>query len=87
MAISISLVGCELLSPKPQVKLPLNPVKNEQSDEILHELENKAPVLEASKELYPGTDRYVSNTAQKSRVTVVKGTGSASLSARLPPTD
>ena len=79
MAISISLVGCELLSPKPQVKLPLNPVKNEQSDEILHELENKAPVLEASKELYPGTDRYVSNTAQKSRVTVVKGTGSYSL--------
>ena len=79
VAISVSLVGCELLSPKQQVKLPLNPVKNEQSVDVFHELENKAPVLEASKELYPGTDRYVSNTAPKSRVTVAKGTGSYSL--------
>ena len=79
VVISISLIGCELLSPRQQVKQPLNSVKENVSDEVFPQLENTTPVLEGSKEIYPGTDRYVSATPQKSRATVVKGTGSYSL--------
>ena len=79
LIMSMSLVGCELLSPKQVAKLELNPVKKENSDEVFHQLENKAPVLEANKEIYPGTDRYVSSAPQKSRSLGTKGSGSYSL--------
>ena len=77
--IGLSLVGCELLAFKQPDKLPLNPVKKEEPSEVFHQLENKMPVLEGTKEIYPGTDKYVSTTPKKSRSTGVKGTGSYSL--------
>ena len=57
--MGLSLVGCELIAFKQSAKLPLDPVKKEQQDEVFHQLENKAPVLEGSKEIYSGTDKYV----------------------------
>ena len=77
--IGLSLVGCELLAFKQPDKLPLKPVKKEEPSEVFHQLENKMPVLEGTKEIYPGTDKYVSTTPKKSRSTGVKGTGSYSL--------
>ena len=77
--MGLSLVGCELIAFKQSAKLPLNPVKKEQADEVFHQLENKAPVLEGTKEIYSGTDKYVSSAPQKARSSGVKGSGSYSL--------
>ena len=77
--IGISLVGCEFIEFKRAVKLPLEPVKNEQPQEVFHQLENKAPVQEGGKELYLGNDRYTSPTPKNTREIVTKGTGSYSL--------
>lgn len=77
--VGLSLVGCELIPFKQAAKLPLNTTNSNQSDEVFHQLENKAPVLEPTKETYLGTDRYVSTTPQKSRAIATKGSGSYSL--------
>ena len=60
-------------------KLPLNPVKKEQPDEVFHQLQNKPPVTETTSELYPGTDRFVSGAPQQNRRTTPTGAGSYSL--------
>ncbi len=78
-ALGLSLVGCELIPFKQVAKLPLERSKQNRSDEVFHQLENKAPVLESSKEIIKGTDRYVSTTPHKSRSIVTKGSGSYSL--------
>jgi general secretion pathway protein D len=82
----LSLVGCELLGPKPVAKLPLASVTKEQPDKqpdiVFKGLQNKTSVTEKMKptsELYPGTDRFVSNSAQQNRRTNPTGAGSYSL--------
>jgi general secretion pathway protein D len=79
MVMSLSLVGCELIPFKQAAKLPLEPVKNAQHDEVFHQLQNKLPVTETTSELYPGTDHFVSGATQQNRKTSPKGTGSYSL--------
>ncbi len=79
LLISWSLGGCELMSNKQDVRLPLNPVNKAQSEEIFKQLENKAPALEPTKEIYPGTDRFVSSAPQQNRGSTPKGAGSYSL--------
>jgi general secretion pathway protein D len=79
LVMGLSLVGCELIPFKQVAKLPLNPVKKEQPDEVFHQLQNKPPVTETTSELYPGTDHFVSGATQQNRKTSPKGTGSYSL--------
>jgi general secretion pathway protein D len=78
LVMGLSLVSCELLPFKQVAKLPLNPIKKEQP-EVFSQLQNKPPVIETTKELYPGTDHFVSGTPQQNRKTVPTGTGSYSL--------
>ena len=77
----LSLGSCELLGPKPVTKLPLTRVTKEQPDVIFNDLQNKPPVTEkkTTSELFPGTDRFVSGTAQQNRKTSPTGAGSYSL--------
>ncbi|NOT12013.1 MAG: type II secretion system secretin GspD [Methylococcaceae bacterium] len=79
---SLALASCELLNPPLAAKLPLPPVKHEKQDDQLGlESQVKKPV-EAPKlktELYPGTDRFVSDAAQQHRRTQGSGEGSYSL--------
>ncbi len=77
--IGLSLIGCEYIAFKQTDKLPLDVVRKERSNEAFEQLENKAPLQEGSKELYLGTDRYVSSATQKSRSKGPKGSGSYSL--------
>ena len=77
--IGLSLIGCEYIAFKQTDKLPLDVVRKERSNEVFEQLENKAPLQEGSKELYLGTDRYVSSATQKSRSKGPKGSGSYSL--------
>ncbi|MDD2658994.1 MAG: type II secretion system secretin GspD [Methylococcales bacterium] len=82
LVMGLSLGSCELLRFKTAAKLPLEPVKNKQEDEVFHQLQNKPPATESAKpasELFPGTDRFVSGSQQKYRKTVPKGAGSYSL--------
>ena len=79
LVMGLSLGGCELLPFKQAAKLPLNPVKKAQPDEVFKQLENKPHVVETPIELYPGTDRFVSGATQQNRKTSPTGTGSYSL--------
>ncbi len=82
LVMGLSLGSCELLRFKTAAKLPLEPVKTKQADEVFHQLQNKPPATESAKpasELFPGTDRFVSGSQQKYRKTVPKGAGSYSL--------
>ena len=82
LVMGLSLGSCELLRFKTAAKLPLEPVKNKQADEVFHQLQNQPPVTESAQsksELFPGTDRFVSGAPQKNRKTVPKGAGSYSL--------
>ncbi|MDD5632128.1 MAG: type II secretion system protein GspD, partial [Methylococcales bacterium] len=79
LVMGLSLVGCELIPFKQPAKLPLNPVKKAQADEVFHQLQNKPPVTETTSELYPGTGRFVAGAPQQNRKTAPKGTGSYSL--------
>jgi len=79
LVMGLSLVGCEMLPFKQAAKLPLNPVKKEEMNEVFKQMENKPAVVETPSELYPGTDRFVSGAAQQNRKTSPTGTGSYSL--------
>lgn len=82
LVMGLSLGSCELLPFKTAAKLPLNPVKKEQPDEVFKQLENKQTVTgstQSTSELYPGTDRFVSGVPQQNRKTTPKGEGSYSL--------
>jgi len=62
MAAGLALSSCELLGPKLNTKLPLSPVKNEQTSVPFKELQNKAPAAETTQskpELFFGTNRFV----------------------------
>ncbi|MDO9422771.1 MAG: type II secretion system secretin GspD [Methylobacter sp.] len=80
--MGFTLSSCELLGPKQAAKLPLMPVKTEQTDVVYEELQNKAPVTEtaqAKPELFPGTNRFVPDTATQHRKTKRGGEGTYSL--------
>ena len=77
--IAITLVGCEFIAFKQTDKLPLDTAEKERPDEVFKQLENKTPLLEGSKDIYLGTDKYVSSAPKNSRSSVVKGSGSYSL--------
>lgn len=78
----LMLSSCELLGPKQAAKLPLTPIKKDQPDVIIKELQNKAPTTgatEAPPELYPGTNRFVSETTVPYRKGKSTGEGAYSL--------
>ncbi|MDI1230959.1 MAG: type II secretion system secretin GspD [Methylobacter sp.] len=80
--MGLTLSSCELLGPKQVAKLPLTPVKTEQTDVIYKELQNKASVTEtaqAKPELFPGTSRFVPDTTLQHRNTKRGGEGTYSL--------
>ncbi|WP_432743022.1 type II secretion system secretin GspD [Methylobacter sp. G7] len=80
--MGLTLSSCELLGPKQVAKLPLTPVKTEQTDVIYKELQNKASVTEtaqAKPELFPGTNRFVPDTTLQHRNTKRGGEGTYSL--------
>ncbi|MBL6986095.1 MAG: type II secretion system secretin GspD [Methylobacter sp.] len=82
VAVALTLSSCELLGPTRTAKLPLIPVKNEQTDVTYEELQNKAPVAEtvqAKAELFPGTNRFVPDTAIQHRKTKGSSKGTYSL--------
>jgi len=79
LVMGLSLVGCELLPFKQSAKLPLNPVKKQEMNDVFKQLENKPPVVETPAELYRGTDRFVSGATQQNRNAGPTGTGSYSL--------
>lgn len=82
VVMGLTLSSCELLGPKQAAKLPLTPVKTEQNDVIYKGLQNKAAVAEtaqAKPELFPGTNRFVPDTAAQHRKTKRGGEGTYSL--------
>ncbi len=81
VAAGLTLSSCESLGPKQAAKLPLAPVKKEQADVLIKELQNKAPAAAtaAKPELFPGTSRFVPDTAMTHRKTTGSGEGTYSL--------
>jgi general secretion pathway protein D len=82
VVVGLTLSSCELLGPKQAAKLPLTPVKNEQTGVVFEELQNKAPATEttrAKSELFPGTSRFLPDTATQHRKTKGGGEGTYSL--------
>ncbi len=82
VVVGLTLSSCELLGPRQPAKLPLAPVKTDQADIIYEELQNKALVTEATQakpELFPGTNRFISDTATPHRKTKRGGEGTYSL--------
>ncbi|MGZ5013405.1 MAG: hypothetical protein ACXV7E_05240, partial [Methylobacter sp.] len=43
VVVGLTLSSCESLGPKQPAKLPLTPVKKNQSETVIKELQNKAP--------------------------------------------
>ncbi len=79
VVVGLTLSSCELLGPKLAAKLPLTPVKAEQAD-VLVKPQYKAPEKPKAKpELFPGTNRFVPETAPQHRKTQGSGEGSYSL--------
>ncbi|TAK62575.1 type II secretion system secretin GspD [Methylobacter sp.] len=81
IVLSITLSSCELLTPKHTPKLPLTPVKKEEPDQVIKELQNKAPAAttQTQPELFPGTDRFLPDKATQHRKTKASGEGTYSL--------
>ena len=79
---SLTLVSCEMLTPKPAAKLPLTPVAQEKSDVAYKDLQPKPTLTEKAKpksELFPGKDSFVSSSSPKSRRNPPASEGSYSL--------
>lgn len=82
VAVGLLLSSCELLGPKKAAKLPLTPVKKDQTDVVIEQLQNKAPAsaaTQAKPELFPGTNRFVPDTAPQHRKTKGSSAGAYSL--------
>ncbi len=82
VAVGLLLSSCELLGPKKAAKLPLTQVKKDQTDVVIEQLQNKAPAsaaTQAKPELFPGTNRFVPDTAPQHRKTKGSGAGAYSL--------
>ncbi len=86
MAMGLTLSSCELIGPKLSDKLPLEPVKNEQTGVVFKELQNKVPSTEAKQgkpELFPGTSQFVPEAAAPLK----KGKGEGSYSLNFDDAD
>jgi len=82
VVVGLTLSSCELLGPKQAAKLPLTPVKKDQPETVIKELENKAPVIgeaQAKPELFPGTNRFITDTTVPHRKGKSTGEGAYSL--------
>jgi general secretion pathway protein D len=82
VVVGLTLSSCELLGPKQAAKLPLTPIKKDQPDTVIKELENKAPAIgeaQAQPELFPGTNRFVTDTTVPHRKGKSTGEGAYSL--------
>ncbi|MDP1664713.1 MAG: type II secretion system secretin GspD [Methylobacter sp.] len=82
VVVGLTLSSCESLAPKRAAKLPLTPVKKEQADVTIEQLQNKAPVTVATPtqpELFPGTNRFVPDTTTQHRKIKGRGEGEYSL--------
>jgi len=82
VVVGLMQSSCELLGPQPVAKLPLTPVKNEQAEVAIEQLQNKAPATattQAKPELFPGTNRFVPDTTTQHRKTKASGEGAYSL--------
>ncbi|MDD4904583.1 MAG: type II secretion system secretin GspD [Methylobacter tundripaludum] len=81
VVLGLTLSSCEALGPQPMAKLPLTPVRKEQTDVSIDQLKNKAPataVTRAKPELFPGTNRFVPGAATH-RTPQSRGEGAYSL--------
>jgi len=81
VVLGLTLSSCESLGPQPIAKLPLTPVRKEQTDVSIDQLKNKAPataVTRAKPELFPGTNRFVPGAATH-RTPQSRGEGAYSL--------
>jgi len=81
VVLGLTLSSCESLGPQPMAKLPLTPVRKEQTDVSIDQLKNKAPataVTRAKPELFPGTNRFVPGAATH-RTPQSRGEGAYSL--------
>ncbi|MGZ3991672.1 MAG: type II secretion system secretin GspD [Flavisolibacter sp.] len=82
VVVGLTLSSCESLGPKQAAKLPLTPVKKDQPDTVIKELQNKAPTVgttQTKPELYPGTNRFVADTTVPHRKGKSTGEGAYSL--------
>ncbi|WP_027148475.1 type II secretion system secretin GspD [Methylobacter tundripaludum] len=82
VVLGLTLSSCESLGPQPIAKLPLTPVRKEQTDVSIEQLKNKAPataVTRAKPELFPGTNRFVPGAATQHRTPQSRGEGAYSL--------
>jgi general secretion pathway protein D len=82
VVVGLTLSSCELLGPKQAAKLPLTPIKKDQPDVVIKELENKAPTMgeaQAQPELFPGNNRFVTDTTVPHRKGKSTGEGAYSL--------
>jgi general secretion pathway protein D len=81
VVLGLTLSSCESLAPKRTAKLPLTPVKKEETDQVIKELQNKpaAATTQAKPELFPGTNRFVPDTPTQHRKTKPRGEGTYSL--------
>ncbi|MGZ4997709.1 MAG: type II secretion system secretin GspD [Methylobacter sp.] len=82
VVVGLTLSSCELLGHKQAAKLPLTPVKKDQPETVIKELENKVPTTEATQakpELFPGTNRFVTDTTVPHRKGKSTGEGAYSL--------
>jgi len=82
VVLGLTLSSCESLGPQPIAKLPLTPVRKEQTDVSIEQLKNKAPataVTRAKPELFPGTNRFVPGAATQHRPPQSRGEGAYSL--------
>ncbi len=80
--IGLALSSCELLGPQQANKLPLTPIKKEQSDVAYENLQGKAANTGKKREkseLFPGTNHFVPDTATQHRKTQASGKGAYSL--------
>ncbi|WP_031437250.1 type II secretion system secretin GspD [Methylobacter tundripaludum] len=82
VVLGLTLSSCESLGPQPIAKLPLTPVRKEQTDVSIEQLKNKAPataVTRAKPELFPGTNRFVPGAATQHSPPQSRGEGAYSL--------
>ncbi|EGW23042.1 type II secretion system secretin GspD [Methylobacter tundripaludum] len=82
VVLGLTLSSCESLGPQPMAKLPLTPVRKEQTDVSIEQLKNKAPATAVTREkpeLFPGTNRFIPGAATQHRTPQSRGEGAYSL--------
>lgn len=81
LLVGLMLTSCELLGPRDANKLPLTPVKEDQTGGLT-DVQNKLPTNDnkpPKTELYPGTSRFVPDRSTQHKGARVSGEGSYNL--------